>query len=135
MNTIDIILALSGSLTNTNVIVLSQICKSILIATGKITMLEVSRTTPKSYRTLQRFYALPKLAWDKLNLLLFSKFVYQKDEDYLIVADETVEKKAGKQTYGLSYFFSNLFKQTVPSVAFMAIGIITCLSVIFKLVF
>jgi hypothetical protein len=88
-------------------------------------MLEISRTTKKSYRTLQRFYALTNVAWEKFNLLLFKSFVYKQDDIFLLAGDETVEKKAGKHTHGLSHFFSNLFKQTVPSVAFMALSIIS----------
>jgi len=41
MNTNDIILILSECLTNTNVKNFSQIIKSILIVTGKITMFEI----------------------------------------------------------------------------------------------
>ena len=125
MNTTEIVSLLSGSLTRANLEVLCQICKSILIATGKITMLEISRTTKKSYRTLQRFYALTNVAWEKFNLLLFKSFVYKQDDIFLLAADETVEKKAGKNTHGISYFFSNLLKQTIPAVAFIALSIIS----------
>jgi len=37
---------------------------------------------------------------------------------YLLVGDETVLKKAGKQTFGIDCFFSSLADKTVPSVAF-----------------
>ena len=125
MNMTIIISVLSEYLTNTNLSILSQICKSILIASGKITMLEISRTTIKSYRTLQRFYAKKNIGWDKLNVLLFKRCIYKTDDILLFAADEMVEKKAGKHTYGLSYFFSNIFKQTVSSVAFMALSIVS----------
>jgi len=121
----NFVLVLKGCLSMANLNVLSQISKSILIATGKITMLEISRTTNKSYRTIQRFYALINIVWDKLNMLLFKQYEYDSKDTYLIVSDETIEKKAGKHTHGISYFFSNLFKATVPSVAFMALSIVS----------
>ncbi len=69
MTTINkIVFELSGCLTGTKIQVLSQICKSILIATGKITMLEISRTTQRTYRTIQRFFALKDVAWSKFNI-------------------------------------------------------------------
>jgi len=126
MTTINkIVFELSGCLTGTKIQVLSQICKSILIATGKITMLEISRTTQRTYRTIQRFFALKDVAWSKFNMLIFKKFLRKQEDILLLAADETVEKKSGKHTYGISRFFSNIFKHTVPSVAFMAVSIIS----------
>jgi len=126
MNTInEIVFELSKSLTNTKIQVLCQICKSIFIATGKITMLEISRTTQRTYRTIQRFFALKNLAWSNFNMLIFKKHIEKQDDVFLLAGDETVEKKSGKNTYGISRFFSNIFKQTVPSVAFMVLSIIS----------
>jgi len=116
---------LNSCLSKTKINVLSQICKSILIATGKITMLEISRTTEKAYRTIQRFFALTNILWYKINMLLFKHKVYDSNDVYIMAADETVEKKAGKHTHGISFFFSNLSKTTEPSVAFMALSLIS----------
>jgi len=126
MNTIkEIVYKLSKDLTSTKIQVLSQICKSIFIATGKITMLEISRTTQRTYRTIQRFFALKNVAWSKFNMLLFKQYIEKEEDVLLLAADETVEKKAGKHTYGIARFFSNIFKQTVPSVAFIVLSIIS----------
>jgi len=77
------------------------------------------------YRTIQRFYEEKNIDWKKINLQLFKKFQYKKDDVFLLAADETVEKKSGKQTFGLSYFFSNIFKQPISSVAIMAMSLVS----------
>ena len=120
----NILINLATLLTQPKLNVLSQICKSILCSSGKITMLEISRYTNKSYRTIQRFFKL-KFNWLLLNCRLFSSFIYSKDDVFLLACDETVEKKAGKHTNGVAHFFSNLHKSVVPSVAFMTMGIIS----------
>ena len=121
----EIMSELGNTLTKTNLCVLFEICKSTLISTGKVTMLEISRTTDKSYRTIQRFFAQAEISWTKLNLALFFKFIYRKDDTLIAAVDETNEPKAGKHTHGLAHFFSNLQKKVVPSVAFMGLSIVS----------
>jgi len=115
---------LSPLMANTKLNVLSQVCKSILISSGKITMLEIKRHTDLSYRTIQRFFS-QHINWLELNLSLFRNFVYNQSDVFLLALDETVHKKSGKKTYGLDYFFSNLFKQAIPSVAFMGVSLVS----------
>lgn len=120
----NILLALEGELSTSKLKVLSQICKSILTCSNKITMLEISRYTQVVYRSVQRFFNHKNIVWEKLNLTLFKRFVWNKDKVFLLAADEVVEKKSGKSTYGISYFFSNIEKQTIPSVAFMTLSLV-----------
>lgn len=103
---------------------LCQICKGILSCNGKITMLEVSRYTDLSYRSIQRFFRRTGIPWERLNVLFFKSFIYSLDSVFLFVADEVVEKKAGRFTHGIARFFSNLEKQTVPGVSFLALSIV-----------
>ena len=58
------------------------------------------------------------------NLLLFKTFLYQADKIYLLAADETVENKAGKQTYGIGMFYSSIVQKAIRSISFLAISII-----------
>jgi len=120
----NILLALVGELSSTKLKVLSQICKSILTCSNKITMLEISRYTEVAYRTVQRFFSLKDIVWEKLNLCLFKRFVWNKDKVFLIAADEVVEKKSGKKTFGLSHFFSNIEKQAIPAISFMNMSLV-----------
>jgi len=120
----NILSNLAGEISNTKLGVLSQICKSVLCCSNKITMLETSRYTKVAYRTVQRFFAQQDFVWEKLNLALFKKTVWCKNKVFLLASDEVVEKKAGKKTYGLSHFFSNIEKQPIPSVAFMNLSIV-----------
>lgn len=115
---------LVGGIPTAKLNVLSQICKSILSSSNKITMFEISRYTKIVYRTVQRFFESKNIPWAKLNFSLFFRFVFRKDSAFLIAADEVVEKKAGKHTFGLSHFFSNLLKKVIPSVAFMTLSIV-----------
>ena len=80
--------------------------------------------SPISYRTVQRFYALKQVNWYLINLILFKTFLYKKEKIYLLAADETVEDKAGKSTYGISRFYSSIIQKTIRSVSFLATVII-----------
>lgn len=100
------------------------IIDSIFGISNSVTTLSVSRYSTLSYRTVQRFYALKDVNWLMINLLLFKYFVYKKDKKYLLAADETVKGKAGKQTHGISFFYSSIQKQVIRAVSFLAICII-----------
>lgn len=120
----NILTVLMSELSAPKLKVLSQICKGILSSSNKITMLEISRYTQSVYRTIQRFFSKQDIYWQKLNMKLFKHFVYRKDKVFLLASDEVVEKKSGKSTFGISHFFSNIEKQTIPSVAFMNLSMV-----------
>ena len=102
----------------------SIIVDSILSLSRPVTTLSVARMSPLSYRTMQRFYALKDINWLMVNLLLFKTFLYQADKVYLLAADETVEDKAGKQTYGIGMFYSSIVQKAIRSISFLAMSII-----------
>lgn len=103
---------------------LAIIVQSILSLSRPVTTLSIARISPLSYRTIQRFYALKNVNWLLVNLLLFKAFVYKQGRIYLLAADETVEGKAGKHTYGLSHFYSSIIQKAIKSVSFLAIVLI-----------
>ena len=74
-----------------------------------------------SYRTIQRFYnsAIP---WGMVLWLFFKAHFYEPGTEYLLVGDESVVTKAGKQAHGLDRFFSSIFNKP-GSLGFRVTGI------------
>lgn len=104
---------------------MTQVLSGILVASGRITMLGISRWTEKggSYRTVQRFYhrALP---WKALQWMFFQKCFLKVKDEYIIAGDEVVDSKAGKETYGLDRFFSGIEQRVIPGLSFFALSLI-----------
>jgi hypothetical protein len=82
---------------------------ALLVITGRVTMLGLSRWTGHggSYRTSQRFFA-PVLPWGTLFWVFFRHHLYRAEDVYLLAGDAVVGTKAGKTTHGLNRFFSSL---------------------------
>src|SRR5215467_11824141 len=87
----------------------SRIVWAMLVMTGRVTMLGISRWAGKggSYRTIQRFFA-HALPWAILFWVFFRQHVYRPEDVYLLVGDEVVATKAGKLTHGLYRFCASL---------------------------
>ncbi len=107
---------------------LRQMCQVVfgmLVASGRITMLGLSRWTEKggSYRTIQRLYHTV-LPWNAIHWLFFRKRFLQPADEHLIVGDEVVVSKAGKETYGLDRFFAGLQQQVIPGLSFFAFSLV-----------
>src|ERR671933_2003425 len=85
----------------------SRIVSAMLVITGRVTMLGLSRWAGKggSYRTVQRFFStvIPGaiLFW-----VFFRQHVYCPDDVYLAAGDDVIVTKASKHTHGLDRFFS-----------------------------
>src|SRR5512132_553150 len=81
---------------------LSRIIFALLVMTGRVTMLGLSRWAGKggSYRTVQRFFSTV-LPWATLFWVFFRQDVYQPADVSLLAGDEVVATKAGKHTHGL----------------------------------
>jgi len=104
---------------------MAHIITAMLAMTGRVTMLGLSRWAGKggSYRTVQRFYHTV-LPWPLLFWWFFRTQLYRADDVYLLVGDECVTPKAGKQTHGLDRFFSSLYGKPIPGVAFFTLGLV-----------
>jgi len=102
-----------------------QVIFGMLVASGRITMLGLSRWTEKggSYRTVQRFYH-SALSWKSMLWLFFQKCFLQSEDEYIIAGDEVVVSKAGKETYGLDRFFSGIQQRVIPSLSFFAFSLV-----------
>ncbi len=104
---------------------LSHVIYGMLISTGRITMLEISRWTEAggSYRTIQRLYHRP-LLWLQIQWVFFTSQLRRPDREYIAAGDEVVFGKAGKETHGIGRFFSSLQNRVMPGLAFFTFSVI-----------
>jgi DDE superfamily endonuclease len=104
---------------------LSQIMAAMLMMSGRVTMLGISRWTDKggSYRNVQRFF-YTIIPWSKLFWAFFHHYLFKPEDVYLLVGDESVVTKAGKKTHGLDRFFSSLYGKAIPGLAFFALSLV-----------
>src|SRR5450432_3922429 len=106
---LPILLALSPALSTTTCRQLNRIVLAMLCVTGPITQLGISRWTDQggSYRTIHRFFHT-SIDWSEVQWLFFKLTVKYQDAVYLLAGDESPISKAGKQTYGMDWFFSSI---------------------------
>lgn len=104
---------------------MSHVIFGMLAATGRMTMLGLSRWTEKggSYRSIQRFYH-QVLVWEAIHWLFFQKGCMKVEDEYIIAGDEVVDSKAGKKTYGLDRFFSGVQQQVISGISFFAFSLV-----------
>ena len=126
MDIIALLSVLSQCLDETSLGRLNVIVPALLTMSGRVTMLGLSRWTEGggSYRTVQRFYntAIP---WGLVLWLFFRTYLYRPNSEYLLVGDESVVTKSGKQTYGLDRFFSSIFGRPVRGLAFFTLSVVS----------
>ena len=117
---------LQPHVTATTVRQCRRITWAMLVMTGRVTMLGISRWAGKggSYRTIQRFFS-QALPWAILFWVFFRQHVYRPNDVYLLVGDEVVATKAGKLTHGLDRFFSSLYGKPVPGLAFFTFSLVS----------
>ncbi len=104
---------------------LNIIAQALLVMTGRITMLSISRWAGKggSYRTIQRFFG-KTIPWDSLNWMLVKASMTKAAGDILIAGDATTVTKSGKNTFGLGRFFSSIYSRAVPGIAFQTLSLL-----------
>jgi hypothetical protein len=104
---------------------MSHVIYGLLISSGRLTMLEISRWTEcgGSYRTIQRWYH-SKFVWLQIMWILFMSQLWQVGHEYIAAGDEVVIGKAGKETFGLGRFFSSLQQRVIPGLSFFAFSVI-----------
>ena len=126
MDILALLQCLQPTITKTTLRQCSRIVLAMLVMTGRVTMLGLSRWagTGGSYRTVQRFFATA-LPWATLFWVFFRHHIYRAAEVYLLVGDEVVATKAGKHTYGLDRFFASLYGKPVPGLAFFTLALVS----------
>src|ERR1700745_2794987 len=105
---------------------LSRIAVALLVMTGRVTMLGISRWAGKggSYRTVQRFFSTV-MPWALLFWVFFRQHVYCPADVYLVAGDEVIVTKTGKCTHGLDRFFASLYGKPVPGLAFLTLSLVS----------
>ena len=126
MDIVALLQCLQPAVTKTTRRQCSRIALAMLVMTGRVTMLGLSRWAGPggSYRTVQRFFSTV-IPWATLFWVFFRQHVYCPADVYLLVGDEVVATKAGKQTHGLDRFFSSLYGKPVPGLAFFALSLVS----------
>lgn len=107
---IAILEVLSQKLSTKSLKHLSLIVESVLSMTGRVTLLSISRWTEKggSYRTVQRFFK-EQHQWAELRWLLIKSHLSETClGTWILIGDEVVMTKSGKETQGLGRFFSSI---------------------------
>lgn len=104
---------------------LQIVSQTLLVMTGRITMLGISRWAGKggSYRTIQRFF-IKDILWGSLNWAVAKAFLKQHEGTILIAGDATTVTKSGKKTFGLGRFFSSIYSRAVPGIAFQTLSLL-----------
>ena len=105
---------------------MSRVVQAMLSMTGRTTMLGISRWTGKggSYRTVQRFFNT-QISWPEIFSRFFEQHLYQPEGEYILVGDESVITKSGKETHGLDHFFSGLYNKVVKGIAVFSISLVS----------
>jgi putative transposase len=104
---------------------MSRILLGMLMMSGRVTMLGISRWTERggSYRAIQRWYHTV-LPWAEILWRFFQARLWNPQDEYLLAGDEVVCGKAGQETYGLDRFFSSLQQRPIAGLAFFAFSLI-----------
>ena len=125
MDILALLQCLQPAVTRTTLRQFSCIALAMLVMTGRVTMLGLSRWagTGGSYRTMQRFFATV-MPWATLFWVLFRHHVSRPEEVSLLVGDEGVVTKAGKLTHGLDRCFASLDGKPVPGLAFLTLSLV-----------
>jgi putative transposase len=125
VDTLTLLLCLQGEWDLTSIRRLSRIADAMVAMSGRVTMLGISRWSGAggSYRSVQRWFSTA-VPWAVLLVVFFRERLYQPNESYILAGDEVVVTKAGKKTYGVDRFFSSLYNQSVPGLAFFALSLV-----------
>ncbi len=123
---LPLLLCLASEVRMTTLRQLGRIALAMLAMTGRVTMLGLSRWTGRggSYRTIQRFFHTT-LPWAAILWIFLRTQVLTPGDDMLLVGDECVVTKAGKDTFGVDRFFSSIFGKPVPGVSLFALALVS----------
>jgi len=126
MNILALLQSIQPIITKTEVRRMSRVIQAMLSMTGRITMLGLSRWTGKggSYRSVQRFFNAV-LPWSAIFGSFVEAHLYRPGGEYILVGDESVVTKSGKETFGLDHFFSGVLNKVVKGIAIFAVSLVS----------
>lgn len=124
-NILALLQSIQPDLSKTTLRQLSRVIFGMLVMTGRVTMLGISRWAGQggSYRTVQRWYHTV-IPWADLFWEFFQQHLWHAEDEYILAGDEVVVSKAGNETFGLDRVFSSLFQRAIPGLAFFAFSLI-----------
>jgi putative transposase len=123
-NLLEILLVLRPEVSGANIAKLAEIITIILRLSVPVTTRAIGRFGNLGLRTVERFYAQEPLCWTLMRVLLFAAYFFNPTEGYILVLDETTEKKSGKSSYGLGSFYSSLAGKAISSVSFLGASVV-----------
>jgi hypothetical protein len=126
MDLVALLQGLRPHVTTTTHHRLRRITLAVLMMTGRITMLGISRWagTGGSYRTVQRLFSTV-LPWAMLFGVFFRQHRYCPTDVYGVAGDAVLVTKAGKHTHGLDRFCASLYGKPVPGLAFFTLSLVS----------
>ena len=125
MDIVALFHCLQPSVPSTTLRQLSRIALALLVMTGRVTMLGLSRWAGQggSYRTVQRFFATV-IPWAILFWVFFRHHVYCPADVSLAAGDAVMVTTAGKHTQGLDRFFASFYGRPGPGLAFFTLSLV-----------
>ena len=126
VNILALLQCIQPYLSKTDLGRMSRIIQAMLSMTGRVTMLGISRWAGKggSYRTMQRFFNRV-IAWPQIFVKFFEQHLCQPEGEHILVGDERVVTKSGKETHGLDHFFSGLVNKVVKGIAILSLSLVS----------
>lgn len=115
--------SLCGSLSSANIGLLYEMLQGFLCISHGGGVRTVSRYMKSSEPSIFRFIA-EAIAWQGIFVRVFRSFLYDHWGGYLLAADETVEGKSGKSSFGRAYFDSSILQKVIPSVCLFSFSLI-----------
>jgi len=126
MNILALLQCIQPYISKTNLRRMNRIVQAMLSMTGRVTMLGLSRWAGKggSYRTVQRFFNTV-IPWPQVFGTFFQQHLHQPEGEYILVGDECVVTKSGRETHGLDHFFSGLMNRLVKGIAIFSLSLVS----------
>jgi putative transposase len=100
-----------------------DIFNSFLICSINTTTRSLSRYSDQSLRSWFRFLS-DSHDWSAIRVQLFGYFVFDSKRTYIYVADESVEGKSGKSSFGLGKFYSSAAGKTIDGICFFCLSLV-----------
>lgn len=123
LNLSSLLTCLGSSLSATNVGILFEILQGFLCISYGGGVRTISRYADYSERSIFRFIS-NKIEWQTIFVKIFKSFIYNKGHVYVLAADETVEGKSGKNTFGQGHFYSSILRNVIQSVCLFGFSLI-----------
>ena len=107
----------------TKVEIIIDLILSFYVVPSAVTTRSLARYSERSLRSWFRFLS-KDYDWVKCRASLFEKFIYKPKTVYVLGADETMQTKSRKGTYGIDSFYNSIVGITQRGVGFLGIAII-----------